>query len=839
MTRSNSRTKVQAKEHHQARQSNEVSAARSTSELSLPIPDQFNEAISFSSKEPVMAQIVGLGDERLSIVQRQALATQVGLRQGNRYLNRVVTESVNKDSESFRVQRQPTQEQPNRQLGNLVVSGESVQNTTPQQAIDLLRNRVLFQLQMQYERDFDRHKAQKKLRDEHYIVGAVSDFAGRVRMPPLDMWNEPRRRLDVAEAAIRSGDIHEAIHRLKSAEAWLNSVHRRLYHYIEGTIEGAERAVTGLEVTRDLSFATVGVAATIATGGVGGALIGTGVTAAGQVAQQGAEISHGLRDQIDWGGITFDALFGLVASYLGGKIGGYVAGKIIGSNPAAASLGRQAVARIVDNLVSGRAEAVIQGAARSLFDTLRGQAKAMTPAQFAHMLIEELTDPRSIFMDIVGGEIAHAVHTRAARRTSPSESTPSTTGPALVEPTGSNPEPVGLTSTSPEPVPALESRASEPLAAVVAPEPAPATPVSTEPVPTASAPGEPAPPAPNPAAEPIPTEPAPTTATPESVRATSGPEPVQPVGPRSEPVEAPGAQPEPVEPTGAQSESAEPIGPETEPVEPGAEPTTEPTSATETEATGQQGPERSSARDSLDNHLENMLENDIDPQRDLGYNAEEWEQFQRNYELDPERALADLESRLDRHGIRAEMTEGSPTEPESAGRIPEVPSSPLDLPEYQESIEAARRAMTNLPEAPGVKTVAGIEGGTPTRSGYNPTEQFPSAAEATESAMVEGAEAGQAPEPHPFDSSATAGDSGRVHGSHAEKQAAVLSPDDPVGVSKPMCLDCQAWFRQRAIDRGVPQFVADPEGTRVFMPDGTVHMEPHPEGMLGPRGTPR
>ena len=84
--------------------------------------------------------------------------------------------------------------------------------------------------------------------------------------------------------------------------------------------------------------------------------------------------------------------------------------------------------------------------------------------------------------------------------------------------------------------------------------------------------------------------------------------------------------------------------------------------------------------------------------------------------------------------------------------------------------------MTNLPEAPGVKTVAGTEGGAPTRSGYSPTEQFPRAAEATERAVVEGHQAGRAPEEHPFDRSAAAGDSGTVHGSHAENKRRCSRP---------------------------------------------------------------
>jgi hypothetical protein len=202
----------------------------------------------------------------------------------------------------------------------------------------------------------------------------------------------------------------------------------------------------------------------------------------------------------------------------------------------------------------------------------------------------------------------------------------------------------------------------------------------------------------------------------------------------------------------------------------------------------------------------------------------------------PEAARQEIELHADevreqRHQRTSELRTG----PQDAPRAGEA-MSPLDRPEYQESIEAARRALADLPYAPGVKTVAGTEGGLPTRSGFKPTEQFPEAEIATERAMIEGHEAGRAPDPHEFDRTAGIGESGKVRGSHAEKQAAVLWPDKPIGVSKDVCSDCQAWYQARAIERGVPQIVADPTGTRVFMPDGTVYFQEHAAGFGGPRG---
>ncbi|WP_394831700.1 DUF6531 domain-containing protein [Pendulispora rubella] len=73
------------------------------------------------------------------------------------------------------------------------------------------------------------------------------------------------------------------------------------------------------------------------------------------------------------------------------------------------------------------------------------------------------------------------------------------------------------------------------------------------------------------------------------------------------------------------------------------------------------------------------------------------------------------------------------------------------------------------------------------------------------------------------------GEHGRYFASHAEKQQAVAEPGAPLGVTHPMCPDCQKFFRQQAQYMGKPQVVTDPKMTRVFNPDGTVTMH-HPDG---------
>jgi hypothetical protein len=65
------------------------------------------------------------------------------------------------------------------------------------------------------------------------------------------------------------------------------------------------------------------------------------------------------------------------------------------------------------------------------------------------------------------------------------------------------------------------------------------------------------------------------------------------------------------------------------------------------------------------------------------------------------------------------------------------------------------------------------------------------------------------------------GGAGAYNMSHAEKKLAAKT-DGPIGVSRPMCLDCQFFFAKLAKHRGKPVLVADPTGVRIFRPDGAV-----------------
>ena len=72
--------------------------------------------------------------------------------------------------------------------------------------------------------------------------------------------------------------------------------------------------------------------------------------------------------------------------------------------------------------------------------------------------------------------------------------------------------------------------------------------------------------------------------------------------------------------------------------------------------------------------------------------------------------------------------------------------------------------------------------------------------------------------PHPYDQ----GTPGLYHASHAERQKALTAKWPHLGVSKPICEDCNGWFRSLAQHQGRDWYVTDPNGVWRFRSDGTI-----------------
>ena len=78
---------------------------------------------------------------------------------------------------------------------------------------------------------------------------------------------------------------------------------------------------------------------------------------------------------------------------------------------------------------------------------------------------------------------------------------------------------------------------------------------------------------------------------------------------------------------------------------------------------------------------------------------------------------------------------------------------------------------------------------------------------------------------HPYNQ----GTPGLYHASHAERQKALTAEWPHLGVSKPMCEDCNGWFRKFAQYQGRDWYVTDPNGVWIFRKDGVVNA---PDGRI-------
>ncbi len=266
------------------------------------------------------------------------------------------------------------------------------------------------------------HRYMRALREDQYVVGFVSDVLGGASLPGMEIWQDPLSALALADGALAEGDVAAGVRQLQRAAAGWRAAQDRVTEYTEGTISGAGRAEVVLEVTAVVG----GVAASLVTGGaVSGLLLGTAYAATQTVARQGSELSLGMRDRIDWAGVTFDALFSLVTSRMGGRLGEGILKRLL-ARPEVASLGRRVVAESVSELLSGQAIASLHMAARTVFDNLRGAGAPVTVGQFLEQLGAHLTDPKSMFTDLLLGHVQRrlAVRAEASRAARGGRSTP-------------------------------------------------------------------------------------------------------------------------------------------------------------------------------------------------------------------------------------------------------------------------------------------------------------------------------------------------------------------------------------------------------------------------------
>ena len=294
----------------------------------------------------------------------------------------------------------------------LELGGQSHQVTQAQ--LTQIRAEVLRQMRRGMNRanvtvqgGIEGHLDKIKLHKDQYIVSRVSDLFALQSLPDYKIWSAAVEALARAETDLQASKLTAAASDIVVAETSSQAAMKIYLDYHEGTISGAGRAVTTLEWTHDIAFAIDGVLATVVTGGaVGGVLVGTGITTAGTVAQQAMEVHLDMRREVDWSGIAIDAALNVVLSLLAGRLGQYLT-KSGATAWMVKKLGSTMVQRIIENLVMGRAQGIVQTTLRTIIANARGERGAMTGEQLVDALIHQLTTTDNLFHDILIGEISH------------------------------------------------------------------------------------------------------------------------------------------------------------------------------------------------------------------------------------------------------------------------------------------------------------------------------------------------------------------------------------------------------------------------------------------------
>ncbi len=178
-----------------------------------------------------------------------------------------------------------------------------------------------------------------------WFVGPVAETLGGAKLPNELIYVLPLQRAALARALLRAGDVRGAATQLRLAEQQYNKAAKTWRTFIGRAISGGGRAVTTLEITRDVSFTVVttyltGGATTGAAKLVGstagkwalGSLAASGVATTGKLVEEAAtrtsEMATGLRKEfgvvamLKSAGDT--ALIGFVTGAAGDLLGKYL-----------------------------------------------------------------------------------------------------------------------------------------------------------------------------------------------------------------------------------------------------------------------------------------------------------------------------------------------------------------------------------------------------------------------------------------------------------------------------------------------------------------------------------
>ena len=257
------------------------------------------------------------------------------------------------------------------------------------------------------------------------IMRRLADLTAGANPPSMSIWFDVDTLIKQSQDAIKQGDLEKAIQLQEQANKALRNAQATWYRYKESNIGGAESIKTGAEYTRDGAKYTLMALATVASGGTALA-VATGASVAIDVTEAATKAALG--EKVDWGQVAVDVAIQIVLSKFGGKLSSGLMGALQ-KNPATQKVETQVLRGIVHSLINGVESRTISTYIRALYQNAFTQNKPITWSEFIDQLVTQITDPKSIVMDIVLGAVAAKARTKAVG----DAGTPSKKPPQLTE----------------------------------------------------------------------------------------------------------------------------------------------------------------------------------------------------------------------------------------------------------------------------------------------------------------------------------------------------------------------------------------------------------------------
>jgi hypothetical protein len=248
-----------------------------------------------------------------------------------------------------------------------------------------------------------RYQSQREVNADYPVISTISGWLGGVHDPGAEL---VRRRmaalghLGILDGYVKNGRLREAGAMLAGLEHDTQIIRVVARAFYEGYIEGAERAVTVLEITRDVSFAVAAsIGAVVAAPFVAGVVAGTGAT---------GTLATGLT--IAGTGTVVGTGTGLVrggSAALGVGLAGGTAGEAL------AALRSEGTRGFVDGFVAGAGGSAARALAPALATRLGGQITARVATQMiinsGATVIDSLAHGASLEQAALAGATAAAL----------------------------------------------------------------------------------------------------------------------------------------------------------------------------------------------------------------------------------------------------------------------------------------------------------------------------------------------------------------------------------------------------------------------------------------------